>query len=77
MNKIAMGIGLVLFALWGVSAINALAARAPGQPISIVDQLFFSAGLPSLVFFLIIAWFKKKPVKNTGKRGKRKGVVRN
>jgi len=77
LSKVANGIGLALFALWGASAINELAAQTPGKPISIVGQLFFSAGLPSFILLLIIVWFKKKPVKNTKKRAKGKRAVRN
>jgi len=72
LSKVANGIGLALFALWGASAMNELAARAPGEPISIIGQLFFSAGLPCFILFLIIAWLKKQPVKNTKKRAKQK-----
>ena len=59
MNKVAKGIGLTLFVLWGASAAYEIAARAPGESISIFGQLFFSVGLPYFVFFLIILWFMK------------------
>ena len=63
---------MALLALWGASAVNELVAQAPGRPISVVSALFFSAGLPSFIFLLVMMWFMKKPVKPTRKRHRRK-----
>ena len=68
--------GLALFALWGASTINELVARAPGEPISIAGQLFFSAGLPYFILILFIVWLKKKLDSPKGKYSSYKwGVV--
>lgn len=63
---------MALLAFWGASAVNELAAQAPGQPISVVSALFFSAGLPSFIILLVMIWFMKMPVKPTKKSRKRK-----
>ena len=52
-------LGVVLFVLWGSSTAWELMERETGESISIVGQLFFNVGVPSLIFFLVLLWFLK------------------
>ena len=63
---------MALLAFWGASAVNEMVAQVPGRPISVVSALFFSAGLPSFILFLVMMWFTKMPAKSARKWRKRK-----
>jgi len=59
-NRVLKICGIALLVLWVASTAWELMARKPGETISIVGQLFFNVGIPSIVFFLILLWFLKR-----------------